>query len=54
MEETTKETLSVRRAAAKAWHAVERKHRQAVETALKTKRELEELERIIHGDQQAA
>jgi hypothetical protein len=47
MDEKEKEMLAVRRAASKAWHAVERKHRRAVETAIKTKREMENLEKIL-------
>lgn len=44
-----KEVQSVRRAASKAWYAIERKHRRALETALQTRERMEELESIIHG-----
>ena len=43
-----KEVQSVRRAASRAWHAIERKHR-ALETALQTKERMEDLENIIRG-----
>jgi len=44
-----KEVQSVRRAASRAWHAIERKHRRALETAIQTKKRMEELESIIRG-----
>jgi hypothetical protein len=49
MTEVEREVLRVRRAAAKAWDAIERKHRQAVETAIATKREMDKLELIMGG-----
>ena len=44
-----KEVQSVRRAASRAWYAIERKHRKAIEAALEAKRQLEELEVILGG-----
>jgi hypothetical protein len=44
-----REVQSVRRAASRAWHAIERKHRRALETALQTREKMEELENIIRG-----
>ena len=44
-----KEVQSVRRAASRAWHVIERKHRRALETALQTKERMDELENIIRG-----
>jgi hypothetical protein len=47
--EEDKEVQSVRRAASKAWHAIERKHRRALETAIQTRERMEELENVIRG-----
>ena len=41
------EVQSVRRAASRAWHSIERKHRRALETAIETREKMEELEGII-------
>jgi hypothetical protein len=53
-----REVQSVRRAASKAWHVIERKHRRALETAIHTRERMEELENVIRGlgprEQQAA
>jgi hypothetical protein len=43
------EIRSVRRAASKAWFAIERKHRKAMQVAIETKRQLDELEAILSG-----
>jgi hypothetical protein len=42
-----KEVLAVRRAATRAWNTLARKFHRAVETAEKTKQEMDELDRII-------
>ena len=44
-----KEVRSVRRAASRAWYAIERKHRRALETAIQTRKRMEELESVIRG-----
>ena len=41
------EVQSVHRAASRAWHSIERKHRRALETAIETREKMEELEGII-------
>jgi hypothetical protein len=46
---TDKELEAVTRRAIKAWHVTEKKHRQALEIAVKTQRQMTELERIIRG-----
>ena len=47
--EEDREVQFVRRAASKAWHAIERKHRRALETAIHTGERMEELENVIRG-----
>ncbi len=39
--------VAVTRRAMEAWHAAERRHRHALETALEARREMDALERII-------
>ena len=41
------ELMAVTDRATRAWHALERKQRRALETALQAKREMEQIEAII-------
>ena len=49
MNTASKEFEAVTRRAIKAWHTTERKHREALQTVVRTRREMAELERIIRG-----
>jgi hypothetical protein len=54
MKTKTREIESVQRHAIKAWHATEIRHREALLTVVRTRREMAELERIISGPKEAA